>query len=144
MLWAAQLEMGDSLLDCIVLDISPRGARLRFRVPVAVPDGGVVRLRLRDGTRYPARRRWSRGTLVGLEFLGPGAALTADAATARRARALLEAVQAGPPAAWLPMLQAERFFGDEALRLAAEAVELAHARLEAALRAHAATAAASP
>jgi hypothetical protein len=134
-LWSAKVDAAGLVLDCIVLDISVRGARLRFGAPVALPDR--IALRLRDGTRYEARRCWSRGAQVGVEFLGPGAALAPDAVVGRRAQAALEAVRAGDPATWLPALRAERFFGDEALRQAAEAAEVAHHRLLAALRPHA-------
>ena len=134
-IWGARLDTGAAVLDCIVLDISARGARLRFGAPVAVPER--VTLHLRDGRRFEARRCWSHGTLAGLEFLAPGAALQADEAIARRARAALEALHRAGPAAWLPMLREERFFGDDALRQAAEAAEIAHAHLAKALGPHA-------
>lgn len=134
-LWAAKLDTGSAVIDCIILDISMRGARLRFGAPVAVPER--VTLRLRDGRRYEAWRRWSRGTQMGLEFVGAGVALHPSETMQRRVRDILEAVQAADPKRWLPMLRGERFFGDESLRQAAEAAELAHARLQAALRVHA-------
>ena len=134
-LWAAKLDTGDAVIDCIVLDISIRGARVRFGAPVAVPERVV--LRLRDGTRLDAWRRWSRGTQLGLEFVGAGVALSPSETMQRRVRDILEAVQATDPKRWLPMLRGDRFFGDESLRQAAEAAEIAHARLQAALRAHA-------
>lgn len=136
-LWAAQVVFGQAVLDCIVLDISLGGARVRFGAAVTLPSH--VALRLRDGTVYEAVPRWFRGTMVGLEFLGAGTALPDAHGVARRARAALRAVRASDPTGWLTLLQADRFFGDEALRQAAEAAERAHHRLQAALQAHAAT-----
>lgn len=133
-LLAARIDVQGTSLDCIVLDLSLRGARVQFGAPVALPE--FVPLILRDGSRYDARRCWSRGNQVGLEFVS-GASVTSNDAATRRARVVLERVAMADPAAWLPALRAERYFGDESLRQAAEAMEVAHLRLLAALRAHA-------
>lgn len=129
-----QVTFGNSILDCIVLDISVSGARISFSTPAQVPE--VVALRLRDGSTYPARRSWARGAELGLEFTGRVGA-SGDEGRIRRAWAALEAVQAADPVSWLQILQAERFFGGETLHQAAKAAEAAHMRLEAALRLHA-------
>jgi len=130
----AAVVFGNSTLDCIVLNISRSGARVSFATPVTIPK--IVTLRLRDGSTYPAHRRWARGMDVGLEFTRAVIA-SGDEGRIRRAWAALEAVQAADPFAWLGILRAERFFGDETLHRAAEAAEAAHMRLEAALRPHA-------
>ncbi len=133
-LLAARLEVSGSVLDCIVLDLSLRGARVQFGAPVNLPED--VRLVMRDGSRHEARRCWSRGNQVGLEFLG-AAGVGVNEPARRRARTLLERVHASDPAAWLPALRAERYLGDESVRQAAEAAEVAYLRLLAALRDHA-------
>lgn len=130
----ASVTFGNSTLDCIVLNISISGARVSFATPVTIPK--IVNLRLRDGSTYPAHRRWARGMDVGLEFTRAATA-RGDEGRIRRAWAALEAIQAADPFAWLGILRAERFFGDETLHQAAEAAEAAHMRLEAALRPHA-------
>jgi hypothetical protein len=132
MLLAARLDIGGSILDCIVLDASPRGARVRFGAPVTVPDR--VRLMLRDGSVRDARRRWSRGTQMGLEFIDPGRPQDTPG-LAERALGLLAQLRGGDPAAWLPGLRAERYLGDAAVRDAAEAMAAAHQRLLVALQA---------
>lgn len=133
---AAQITYGSAALNCIVLDLSVRGARVNLAAPAEVPEN--VTLRLRDGTHYPARRRWARGTEIGLEFAGRGRAAGADETLGDRARAALQAVRAADPNNWLPLLQRDRYFGDEAVREAAVTAEIALLRLEAALRQHAA------
>lgn len=129
-----QITFGNSVLDCIVLDVSISGARVSCSTLALVPE--VVTLRLRDGSTYPARRAWARGEELGLEFTGRVGA-SGDEGRIRRAWAALEAVQVADPVSWLQILQAERFFGDETLHQAAKAAEAGHMRLEAALRPHA-------
>jgi hypothetical protein len=131
-----QVTFGNSVLDCIVLDISVSGARVSFSGPVLVLVPEVVALKLRDGSTYPARCSWARGAELGLEFTGRIGA-SGDEGRIRRAWAALEAVQAADPVSWLQILRAERFFGDEMLHQAAKTAEAAHMRLEAALRPHA-------
>lgn len=130
----AQVVFGNAVFDCVVLNISVSGARVSFSAPIVVPE--VVALRLRDGSIYPASRRWTQGLEMGLEFIGR-IGVSHDEGRIRRAWAALEAVQAADPIAWLEILRAERFFGDETLHRAAEAAEAAHMRLDAALRPHA-------
>lgn len=134
-LLAAKIEADGVVFDCIVLDLSPRGARIHCRAPVALPD--QVNLILRDGARHDARRRWSRGSQSGLEFMGAATGLGVNDETARRAREVLERLAPADPSQWLPSLRATRYFGDDALRQAAEAAELAMLRLASALRLHA-------
>lgn len=137
-LLAAKIEANGAIFDCIILDLSPRGARIHCRAPIALPD--TLNLIMRDGARHESRRRWSRGSQSGLEFVGCAAGLGVDDETARRAREVLDRMDAADPANWLPTLRAVRYFGDDSLRQAAEAAELAVLRLTAALRAHAGSA----
>lgn len=125
----AQIVAGDAVFDCIVVDISESGARVRTATVVPVPERVV--LRFAGGTSTPAIRRWTRGVEIGFEFVA-GAALRG--AAAQRAWAAYESLRDGRMEEAIRLLRAERFFDDEALRQAAEAAEAARARLEAVLR----------
>lgn len=129
----AQIVFGASVLDCTVLDLSPAGVRAGLGVATAVP--GLVTMRFRDGVSRPAQRCWARGTEVGFEFAGAGSA-AADGGRRRQAEAVSRALGGADPAEAMRLLRAAGFLGDEELRRAAEAAELAHARLLAALRVH--------
>ena len=121
------------VFDCLVLDISPHGARVKFSIPVALPP--QVMLRMSEGTTFPATRRWSRGTEVGLEFTGTVVA-SGDAIQSRRADDAHRALQEVNITACLGILEAERYFGDEALRRTGEAAADAVGRFVAALLPH--------
>jgi len=138
---AGKVVFGNAVFDCLVLDIAPTGARVRFSIPVAIPE--TVVLRMREGTSYPAARRWSRGTEVGLEFTGPPI-VESDEIRGRQATVALELLRGGDLARCFDALQRERFFGDETLRNAAEAARDAHAHLEDTLKKHAARPARRP
>ena len=128
----AQIVDGRTALDCVVENLSAAGAGLRFGVPVPVPE--TFKLRFPDGTTHPARRRWARGTAVGIAFEGEGPVGEAER------RHLLETVRdaslAADPAAMMALLRTAWFFGDEALRRAAADLELAQARFSAVLAPH--------
>lgn len=128
----AQIVFNGAGIDCIVENMSEGGARIRLGTPIALPD--VVSLRFNDGTSYSARRRWSRGTVVGIQFDGEGPG--AEAGRRHLAQALRAAVDATDPAEAMRLLRQVWFFGDEDLRRAAEAVEVARARLDSALSRH--------
>ena len=68
---AAQIAFGSTALDCALLDVSPGGARVLLVTRAEVPEHAT--LRLRGGESRAVRRRWQRGSLVGLEFVGTGA-----------------------------------------------------------------------
>ena len=64
----AQITRAGRVIDCVVKDISAKGARLR------VPDGGAVpqqfELLLKHSGEYrPAHVRWRRPTEVGVSFI---------------------------------------------------------------------------
>ena len=65
---AAQITRAGRVIDCVVRDISAKGARLR------VPDGGAVpqqfELLLKQTGEYrPANVRWRRPNEVGVSFM---------------------------------------------------------------------------
>jgi PilZ domain-containing protein len=128
----AQVVFSGAAMDCIVENMSDGGARVRFGAPVPLPE--AVALRFNDGTSYPARRRWAHGEAAGLEFSGSGPA--AEAERRHLAAAVQDAVAATDPAEAMHLLRQVWFFGDESLRRAAEALELAQARFVAALDPH--------
>ncbi len=136
----AQVVFDGAGIDCIVENMSDSGARVRFGSPVALPD--VLALRFHDGTSHPARRRWARGAVAGLQFSGEGPA--AEAGRRHLARAVHDAVAVADPAEALRLLRHVWFFGDESLRRAAEALEVARARFVSALDPHLASRAAPP
>jgi len=55
------------VIDCLVIEMSARGARVETSVMMQVPDS--LTLRLVDSTEYKARRAWAIGNKIGLEFL---------------------------------------------------------------------------
>ena len=128
----AQVIDGGAVFDCVVENMSASGAKLRFGNPTSLP--AAFALRFPDGTSHAARRRWSLGTAVGIEFEGDGPA--AEAERRHMAEAVREASLAADPAAVLRLLRGAWFFGDEALRRAAADLELAQVRFTAALAPH--------
>lgn len=128
----AQVVFEGAGVDCIVENMSKGGARVRFATPVVLPE--VLALRFNDGTSHPARRRWAHGEAAGLEFSGAGP--EAEAERRNLARTVQDAVAAADPAEALRSLRYAWFFGDEELRRAANALEMAHAKFLGALAAH--------
>lgn len=55
-----------AVVDCLVLDLTDRGARVETILAVDVPD--VFFLRLSDGTERRGYRRWVSGHQIGIEF----------------------------------------------------------------------------
>ena len=125
---SAQMIFHDSVIDCIVMDISADGAKVRTSSVVVVPEQLV--LQLRGGASFFARRTWSRGLEISFAFdgsrpLAENATLVAlSALEALRAKGLGEATR---------ILRAAGFFEDPVLGQAAEDAEAAYARFEAAL-----------
>jgi hypothetical protein len=56
-----------SSLDCIVRDVSERGARLQVPESVAVPDAFELFLPSKD-EHYRAQARWRRGDQIGVSW----------------------------------------------------------------------------
>jgi PilZ domain len=125
----AKITFGRSVIDCIVLDVSPGGARVRTEVVTPVPD--QVILRFSGGSAFAAQLQWALGTELGFAFDGL-APLSEDAASLA-----LSAFNALPADALEPsirLLRSARFLDDPALAKAAEEAEGAYARFKAALK----------
>jgi len=60
-----------TVIDCLVVDMTPEGARVETGTMVRVPE--IFALVLNDNVQRRARRCWAMGNQVGLEFL-PAAA----------------------------------------------------------------------
>ncbi len=124
----AKVVFDNAVFDCLIIDMSARGARVRFGSTLAVPMN--VSLKLPDGTSYDAVRRWVRGEEAGLEFLSDTSVspATRAAALAFHTRFLGEDY---PP---LVALEKADFLHDEAVRVAAVAVFLALVELQTVLK----------
>ena len=125
-----QLVFHDSIVDCVVLDISAEGARVRTSVVVQVPNR--LTLRVRGGAVLPAEQRWARGAEIGLAFTGQ---LSLTDERREEARMIGKTLHEDGLAEALLRLRAANFFDDPELREMAEEAEAAKDRLEAALRA---------
>jgi PilZ domain-containing protein len=125
---AAQITFDQSVVDCLVLDISETGARVRTAAVVPVPE--QVTLRLRGGAIFSAVRCWSRGMEIGLS-LETAAALGEE--SARVAWRVYEMIRATTLAEPQRILGGHGYFDDMALRAAAEDAEAGLRRLEAVL-----------
>ena len=128
----AQIIDGATVLDCVVENLSATGARLRFGVPIPVPATFV--LRFLGGASHAARRRWARGTAVGIVFDGEGPA--GEAERRHLVETVRDAALKTDPAAMLALLRAAWFFGDEGLQRAAADLEVAQSRFTTALAPH--------
>ena len=124
----AKVVADAGVFDCIIVDLSSQGARIRFGAATALPE--FVALRMADGTSFDAVRRWTRGEEAGLEF-------TADTSLSRAAReqawALHERLlnEGYPP---LDELKRSDYFDDAPIRVAAVAVFAALVELQAVLK----------
>ena len=125
----AKLMFGGAILDCTVLDLSASGARLTLGAPARL--AGDFALHMPGGSVYAARRRWSRGREIGLEFIGEPKLAVAAALVAG---ASVQALRGIAPDRVLDGLRASRHFDDPALADAAQALADAHAALLSALQ----------
>ena len=64
----AQLAFGTWVTNCVLLDLSARGAQVHLMAPATVPD--LVTLRLPGGKLRAVRRCWHKGQRIGLEVVG--------------------------------------------------------------------------
>jgi len=116
---------GDSVFNCLVLDESPEGIFVDLGAVVALPP--EVTVQYGTGAAFRAQRRWSTGTKVGFQFVGPQ---IISHETARRMQLVAEIMQNhGLPAA-MQTLRVAQFFDNTELRRAAEAAEAAARRLD--------------
>jgi len=130
---SAQIIFAQSVVDCLVLNVSETGAKVRTASVVPIPR--QVTLRFRGGASFLAVRRWTRGPEIGFSL-----ALTAtlDDGPAELAWGIYEYVRATTIEEPLRLMREYRFFDDIALEAAAEAAEAGLRRLETMLRARAA------
>jgi hypothetical protein len=129
---AAQITFNQSVVDCLVLDISETGARVRTAAVVPVPE--QVTLRLRGGAIFSAVRRWTRGMEIGLSLESTAVLGEEPARVAWRVYEMVRATTVAEP---LRILGGYGYFDDMALRAAAEDAEAGLRRLEAVLAARA-------
>lgn len=67
-LLAARITRAGREIDCVIRDISPKGARLRVPDAGAVPERFELLLK-QTGEYRPAHVRWRRVTEVGVSFM---------------------------------------------------------------------------
>ncbi len=58
---------GFSTMDCVIRDLSIRGARISLEDQVTLPQRFSFSV-MENGATYPAVRRWQRGRSIGIEF----------------------------------------------------------------------------
>ena len=54
------------IIDCLIMDLSSKGARLETILVIDVPEFFV--LKFSDGTERRVHKRWSSGHQIGVEF----------------------------------------------------------------------------
>jgi hypothetical protein len=70
---AAKMNVGGSLLECLVLDISISGARVAVETPNDIPDRISICMTTRGFPIHPCRVIWRSGCEIGVEFEAPQA-----------------------------------------------------------------------
>jgi len=68
-LWAGSLESNARQLDCTILDVSLKGARIYLNEPV--PSRGPVAIACHRFGTFHAEVVWENDRMVGLQFLEP-------------------------------------------------------------------------
>jgi hypothetical protein len=56
-----------TVIDCLVVEVSANGMRVETPAMTQVPE--LFKVRIGDAQIHRARRCWTRGQLIGLEFL---------------------------------------------------------------------------
>jgi hypothetical protein len=125
-----KLCFGRSLIDCVVLDVSSHGARVRTEVVVSIPDAVIIRFN--GGGSYVSHIHWARGDEFGLEFKCP--VPIADDHAASVALSAFNALPTDDLHIPLRLLRTARFFDDPALAKAAEAAEATYVHFKATLK----------
>jgi hypothetical protein len=130
---SAKLVVGEGysqgVYNCLILDESTGGVLVDLGAVFNVPDEVV--LHMMGGATRRAKRRWAVGSKIGLEFIG-GQLISVETTQEMAGIAKLIRVQGLP--AGIAAMRAQRFFGQEELRQAAEDAEAAYYKLEAMLR----------
>lgn len=62
---------GQSVIDCVIRDMSEGGARVRITIPTMLPKQ-LEMLVVKNNMLYPVEVRWNRNSEAGLQFTGPG------------------------------------------------------------------------
>ena len=62
---------GQSVIDCVIRDMSEGGAKVRLTIPTMLPKQ-LEMLVVKNNMLYPAEVRWNRNSEAGLQFTGPG------------------------------------------------------------------------
>jgi len=63
---SAEISIGGSTFDCVIIDLSEGGVQVQFARPAQVSE--LVTLRIKNGETYLARCRWASGARAGFEF----------------------------------------------------------------------------
>jgi hypothetical protein len=119
---------GDSVLNCLVLDESPEGIFVDMGAVVALPP--EVTIQFSSGAAFRAQRRWTSGTKVGFQFVGPQ---IISHETAQRMQVVADIMNNHGLAAAMQTLRVAQYFDNVELRRTAEAAEAAMRRLDAVL-----------
>jgi hypothetical protein len=119
---------GDSIFNCLVLDESPEGIFADLGAVVALPP--EVTIQFSTGATFRAMRRWTSGTRVGFQFVGPQ---LVSHETARRMQMVADILHNHGMTAAMQTLRVAQFFDNIELRNTAEAAEAATKRLESVL-----------
>ena len=64
--WPARLDSGEQARNCLVLDFSPGGAKVRS--PDGPPIGDWVALKFPSAIQLFGKVAWTRGGILGIEF----------------------------------------------------------------------------
>ena len=62
---------GQSVIDCVIRDMSEGGAKVRLTIPTMLPKQ-LEMLVVKNNMLYPVEVRWNRNSEAGLQFTGPG------------------------------------------------------------------------
>lgn len=122
------LGFAGSTIDCLIVDETSQGVGIETAVMTDLPER--LRLKIAGGAAFDAIRRWSIGSRVGVEFVGPK--IPGDAASRQKKDVLMALKSQGAQAAAL-MLRDLDYFKDADLRTAMEEAEAAYQRLAAML-----------
>jgi hypothetical protein len=120
----AKIVFGNSVIDCIVLNISKNGACIKTLAEVAVPEHVV--LSFQNGGSFRAHRRWSKDHEFGFSLNGPAPLTGQDRLLAISA---FDALSMCAPQRAISILRAAEFFDDPTLGAAADEAEAAYGRL---------------
>ncbi len=121
----AVLVTDEGVFDCVVLELSDTGARVRSLQPVELT--GPAMLKLTGGARYSATRRWAKGQEMGLWIEEDVSEMDAKAMMAWR---VYEDVRMLSIRQSIGLMKAVDFFGDAKMRAEAERVEEGLRKLE--------------